>query len=73
MDGPGAPIGGYAFTLTPDGASSSVDFFGTASPGFVVKNLKPCAYLVTLTVNVSLTDGDNDPGPLIDQIAFCKK
>jgi hypothetical protein len=74
MDGPGAPIGGYAFTLTPDGASSSVDFFGTASPnGFVVKNLKPCAYLVTLTVNVSLTDGDNNAGSLTDQIAFCKK
>ena len=71
MDGPNGP---YSFTLAPDGASSSVDYFGTATPdGFDVAKLKPCAYLVTLTVNVLLTDGDNDPGPLIDQIAFCKE
>jgi hypothetical protein len=71
MDGPGGP---YAFTLTPDAASSSADFFGTAAPnGFVVKDLTPCAYLVTLRVEVSLTTGDATPGPLIDQIAFCKQ
>lgn len=71
MDGPGGP---YSFTLIPDGASSSVDFFGTATPnGFVVKNLKPCAYLVTLSVEVLLTDGDHFPDPRYDQIAFCKE
>ena len=71
MDGPGGP---YAFTLTPDAASSSTDFFGTAAPdGFVVSDLTPCAYLVTLRVDVSLTNGDGTPGPLIDQIAFCKQ
>ena len=71
MDGPGGP---YAFTLTPDAASSPTDFFGTAAPdGFVVSDLRPCAYLVTLSVGVSLTDGDHDPDPLIDQIAFCKR
>lgn len=71
MDGPGGP---YAFTLTPDAASSPVDFFGTAAPnGFIVKDLRPCAYLVTLTVEVSLTTGDSTPGPLVDQIAFCKQ
>jgi hypothetical protein len=71
MDGPGGP---YSFTLAPDAASSSVDFFGTATPnGFVVKNLKPCAYLVTLEADVLLTDGDNYPSPLYDQIAFCKE
>lgn len=71
MDGPGGP---YAFTLTPDPASSSTDFFGTATPsGFVVTDLTPCAYLVTLKVEVSLTTGDAAPGPLIDQIAFCKR
>jgi hypothetical protein len=70
MDGPGGP---YGFTLTPDAASSSVDFFGTATlSGVVVKDLKPCAYVVTMTVNVSLTDGDNDPSPLTDFIGFCK-
>jgi hypothetical protein len=70
MDGPGGP---YGFTLTPDVSSSSVDFFGAATPmGFVVKNLKPCAYVVTMTVDVSLTDGDNGPGPLTDFIGFCK-
>ena len=71
MDGPGGP---YAFTLTPDAASGPTDFFGTAAPdGFVVSDLRPCAYLVTLSVGVLLTDGDHDPDPLIDQIAFCKR
>ena len=71
MDGPGGP---FAFTMTPDGSSSNVDFFGVATPnGFVVKNLKPCAYIVTLTVDVLLTNGDNDPGSLVDEVAFCKK
>jgi hypothetical protein len=71
MDGPGGP---YSFTLTPDGASSSVDYFGTATPdGFVVKDLEPCAYLVTLAVNVLLTDGENVPDTRYDQIAFCKE
>jgi hypothetical protein len=70
MDGPGGP---YAFTLTPGTGSSPADFFGTATPnGFVVSKLAPCAYLVTLSVDVLLTDGDHDPAPLIDQIAFCK-
>jgi hypothetical protein len=71
MDGPGGP---YTFTLTLDPAASPTDFFGTAAPhGFVVANLAPCAYLVTLTVDVSLTTGDATPGSLIDQIAFCKR
>ena len=71
MDGPGGP---YSFTLTPDAASSATDFFGTAVPnGFAVSDLKPCAYLVTLTVEVLLTDGDHFPIPRYDQIAFCKR
>jgi hypothetical protein len=70
MDGPGGP---YGFTLTPAAGSSSVNYFGTATPnGFVVANLQSCAYLVTLTTTALLTDGDNDPDPLYDQIAFCK-
>jgi hypothetical protein len=71
MDGPGGP---YAFTLTPDAASSATDFFGTAVlNGVAVSDLKPCAYLVTLTVEVLLTDGDHFPVPRYDQIAFCKR
>jgi hypothetical protein len=71
MDGPGGP---YAFTLTPDATSSPTDFFGTAAPsGFAVSDLTPCAYLVTLSVEVLLTDGDNAPDPRYDQIAFCKQ
>jgi hypothetical protein len=70
MAGPGGP---YGFTLTPAAGSSSVNYFGTATPnGFVVANLQSCAYLVTLTTTALLTDGDNDPDPLYDQIAFCK-
>ncbi len=71
MDGPAGP---YSFALTPDAASSPADFFGTAAPdGFAAGDLEPCAYLVTLKVDVLLTDGDSDPDPLIDQIAFCKR
>jgi len=69
MTGPGGP---YNFTLP---AIPEVgDWFGTATPsGFTVSSLKPCAYLVTLEITVLLTDGDNIPNPLYDQIAFCKK
>ena len=69
MTGPGGP---YNFTLP---AIPEVgDWFGTATPsGFTVSKLKPCAYLVTLQITVLLTDGDNFPDPLYDQIAFCKK
>ncbi len=71
MDGPGGP---YGFTLTPAAGSGPTDYFGTAAPnGWVVSDLKPCAYLVTLQVDVLLTDGDNDPDPRYDQIAFCKR
>ena len=68
MTGPGGP---YNFTLP---AIPEVgDYFGMATPsGFTVSKLKPCAYLVTLQVTVLLTDGDNIPNPLYDQIAFCK-
>jgi len=49
------------------------DWFGTATPsGWTVASLRPCAYLVTLQIGVLLTDGDNFPSPLFDQIAFCK-
>ena len=71
MDGPGGP---YPFTLTPAAGSSPADYFGTAAPnGWAVSDLTPCAYLVTLQVDVLLTDGDNDPDPRYDQIAFCKQ
>ncbi len=68
MTGPGGP---YNFTLP---AIPEVgDWYGKAIPGFNVSKLKPCAYLVTLQITVLLTDGDNFPDPLYDQIAFCKK
>ncbi|HTA72201.1 MAG TPA: hypothetical protein VK776_28165 [Bryobacteraceae bacterium] len=66
MTGPGGP---FAFTMP---AFTPADYFGTATPAFTVSALKPCAYLVTLQVNLLLTDGDNFPSPLFDQIAFCK-
>jgi len=68
MTGPGGP---YNFTLPP--IPEVGDYYGTATPsGFVVSKLAPCAYLVTLTITVLLTDGDNYPDPLYDEIAFCK-
>jgi hypothetical protein len=35
-------------------------------------SLGPCAYIVTLSVQILLTTGDGVPDNLIDQIAFCK-
>lgn len=67
MDGPGGP---YAFTLP---AAGTGEWFGIATPnGWTVATLTPCAYLITLQVNLLLTDGDNYPDPVYDQIAFCK-
>jgi len=67
MTGPGGP---YAFALPASGAG---EWFGTATPsGWSVASLTPCAYIVTLSVEVLLTTGDSVPLPLQDQIAFCK-
>ena len=68
LTGPGGP---YAFTLPAIPEPS--DWYGTATPsGWTLASLKKCAYLVTLSVNVLLTNGDSVPDPLYDQIAFCK-
>jgi hypothetical protein len=67
MSGPGGP---YAFSLA---GPVTPNTFGTATPsGFVVADLTPCAYIVTLTVGLLLTTGDSVPDPLNDQLAFCK-
>ena len=68
MVGPGGP---YNFTL-PTPIPETGDWYGTAAPsGWSLGTLTPCAYIVTLSVNLLLTTGDSDPLPLIDQIAFC--
>ncbi|QTA84247.1 hypothetical protein [Desulfonema magnum] len=67
MSGPGGP---YSFNLP--GAVPG-EQYGTATPnGFVVADLAPCAYIVTLRVQVLLTTGDDIPDDRYDQIAFCK-
>ena len=68
MSGPGGP---YSFTLPP-AATPGQDWFGTAAPTFTVTDLQPCAYIVTLSMQLLLTTGDSIPDNLIDQIAFCK-
>jgi hypothetical protein len=70
LTGPGPTVN---FTLPP--IPEPGDYYGTAIPpaGWTVSQLKPCAYLITLAITVLLTNGDNVPGPLYDQIAFCKK
>lgn len=70
MTGPGGP---YAFTSVPTPTDPS-DRHGTVSPsGFVVSDLEPCAYIITLSVQLLLTTGDSIPDNLEDQIAFCKR
>lgn len=67
MSGPGGP---YSFNLP---AAVPGERFGTATPnGFTVSALDPCAYIVTLSVQLLLTTGDSVPDNLVDQIAFCK-
>lgn len=68
MKGPGGP---YAFTLPAPLAPG--DHAGTAVPsGWAVADLAPCAYIVELSVSLLLTNGDSAPGPLEDEMAFCK-
>ncbi len=67
MSGPGGP---YSFTLP---AAVPGECYGVAIPnGFVVADLQPCAYIVTLGVQMLITTGDHIPDNLFDQIAFCK-
>jgi hypothetical protein len=67
MTGPGGP---YAFSLP---AAVAGQQFGTATPnGWTMGSLGPCAYIVTLSVQILLTTGDGVPNNLVDQIAFCK-
>ena len=68
LTGPGGPYP-FSLPLIPE----TGDWYGTATPsGWTLARLQNCAYLVTLSVNLLLTNGDSVPSPLIDQIAFCK-
>jgi len=74
MEGPGGP---YAFDVPA--ASSPGDRFGVTSTfrdtdGDVVPvgDLTPCAYIVSIAVQILLTTGDSVPDNLNDRIAFCK-
>ena len=66
--GPGGP---YPLTL-PTPLPETGDWYGSIS--FPLAGLKPCAYIVRLSVDLLLTTGDSSiGGPLIDEIAFCLK
>jgi hypothetical protein len=67
MSGPGGP---YSFTLPA--APAPGDHYGTATPNFVVADLVPCSYVVDMSVQVLLTDGDHIPVNRWDHIAFTK-
>jgi hypothetical protein len=65
---------GGAFSFTLPAIPTAGNYYGTATPnGWTIGSLPSCAYLVTLQVMLLLTDGDNVPDPLYDQIAFCKQ
>jgi hypothetical protein len=79
MNGPGGP---YSFVLSDAVGASLQNRFGSATlsfpvppfpPGYTVSNLLPCAYIVTLSVQVLLTTGDAVPDHIYDQIGFCKR
>jgi len=60
----------WGFTLPP---ATSGQIAGAATNGFAVSALPSCAYVVTLETQVLLTTGDSVPGPVYDQVAFCKR
>ena len=78
VEGPGGP---YRTSPTPSDPNvngsrdenlyGSIDF-QNISGGKKVEELKNCAYVVTLSVGVLLTNGDRVPSNRHDQIAFCK-
>ncbi len=78
VDGPGGP---YRTTPTPadpnvngngdENLYGSIDF-QQISGGTKAEELKNCAYTVTLSAEVLLTNGDTVPSTRHDQIAFCK-
>jgi hypothetical protein len=62
--------GSFTFTMPP--VPETGEWYGVATNNFNLAKLTPCAYIVTLAVDLLLTTGDSAfPGPLIDQIAFC--
>jgi hypothetical protein len=60
----------WGFTLPP---ATPGQIAGAATNGFAVSALPSCAYIVTLKTVVLVTTGDSVPGPLYDQVAFCKR
>jgi hypothetical protein len=73
-------LGDVGITITGNGVSGlavplpppvPVNWYDSVA--YSVASLPNCAYILTLSVNLLLTDGVNPfPGPLQDQIAFCK-
>jgi hypothetical protein len=69
MQGPGGP---YGFAPPATGATEAV---GAATPvgGWTVAGLADCAYIIDLSAQILLTNGDAVPDPVHDRIGFCKK
>ena len=67
MTGPGGP-----YTFTPAVGGTPENRFGTATNDFNIADLPDCAYIVKLSANLLLTNGDGIPNPVEDEIAFCK-
>lgn len=61
-----------ALTLADEPTSTPEDRHGVATltPPAEVSGLPECSYLATLSASFLLTDGDNNPAPEHDQVAF---
>lgn len=61
-----------ALTLTDEPTATAANRYGVATltPPDKVGELPECSYLATLSASFLLTDGDLNPGPEIDQVAF---
>lgn len=73
-------LGGASITIKGNGISDvpvplpipPVPINWHGSTPYDLTGLPNCAYILTLAVDLLLTDGVNDPDPLYDQIALCK-
>jgi hypothetical protein len=71
------PAGTYHYDLptpvTPNYFNQTTALFDAGNNPVTVANLPTCAYLLTLSTTVLVTNGENVPSPVYDQVAFCKR
>ncbi|WP_299436278.1 hypothetical protein [uncultured Aquimarina sp.] len=73
--GPNKPGQSFSFPAIP--LMAAPETFGTSQlvftpAGQTVNDLLPCAYTISLSATVALTNGEGEPNPITDFVSFCK-